>query len=614
MCGFSIAIDLSGQEVNKGLIHEMNNKVIHRGPDDEGIHINNNIGIGHRRLSIIDLSNLGHQPMSYKGLTIAYNGEVYNYIELREELIKKGYSFKSHSDTEVVLKAYMHWGNDAFNKFNGMWAIAIYDSNNNKLVLSRDRFGIKPVFYSNTNNFFLAGSEIKQFTACKDFKAILNKKIAINFLVNGWLNFSQNTFFQDVFELRGGHNLTYDLKTNKYTISKWYHLEKNLIKTNDSFEQAKITVKQILSDSIKLRMRSDVNVGSCLSGGIDSSAIVTLAHKLNLSNSGFATVTSCFKDSKFNEEHFSDKITDLTGYKAIKVFPVLNEMHDKDNLDFTVYAHDQPYSSASNYSQFEVFKAARSNGLVVMLDGQGADEYFCGYNEFFGLYLKEKLLKAQLGKIYRMLKENMINKSWIATLKHYIFKPLFHWSIGIYKSIFPSKKYPWLTSNGKNFAYKNLVYFTKQRIQLQSITELTTSNLPALLHSEDRNSMINSIESRLPFLDYRLVEYVLSLPTNYKIGNGFLKKILREAVDELPVEIKFRKDKMGFVAPTSQWAKDNYESIIIEFEEIIKTSDLIGEQLIKRFKKFLNGDLGYEEVYFRVIALNRFCKAYKMTL
>jgi len=614
MCGFSLAIDQSGQKVNKGLIHDMNNKIIHRGPDDEGIYIYNNVGIGHRRLSIIDLSALGHQPMSFDNLTIAYNGEIYNYIELQEELIKEGYNFTSQSDTEVVLKAYKHWGKEAFNKFNGMWALTIYDSIENNIILSRDRFGIKPIFYSKVNNIFFAGSEIKQFTSHKDFKPKLNKKIAINFLVYGWLNFSQDTFFQDVFELRGGHNLTYDLDTHNYSIEKWYHLENNLKKNIDSFEQAKQTVKQLLSDSIRLRMRSDVNVGSCLSGGIDSSAIVTMAQKLNLSNSNFATVTSCYKDINFNEERYSDTVTELTGYKAIKVFPDLDKMQSKDMLDFTVHAHDQPYSSASNYSQYEVFKASRTNNLVVMLDGQGADEYFCGYNDFFILYLKEKFSKFQFGKIYHALKKNMINNSWKTTIKQYVFKQIFHWFIWVYKNTFPSKRYPWLTAKGKKITNKHIVTFKKGRILHHSINQLINNNLPALLHSEDRNSMINSIESRLPFLDYRLVEYVLSLPTDYKIGNGYLKYILREAVDDLPLDIGTRKDKMGFVAPTGQWAKDNKEMMLNEFKEIVKTSDLIGENIIERFNRFLKGELGYEEVYFRIIALNKFCKAYNMNL
>ncbi|HEX8332132.1 MAG TPA: asparagine synthase (glutamine-hydrolyzing), partial [Segetibacter sp.] len=382
MCGISILIDQRNKEIDPDILKKINNKIRHRGPDDEGYYYGEQFGFGHRRLSILDLTEAGHQPMSYKGNWITFNGEVYNYIELKNELIELGHHFITATDTEVILAAFDQWGVESFKKMNGMWAFAIFDPHKNEIVICRDHFGIKPLFYTSHDHFFAAGSEIKQFTELPKFSAILNKDIAVDFLATGLLNHTEETFFKGVNELRAGHYLVYNLNSHEITKVNWYNLSEERKDYVESYTDAVNTVEELFRDSIKLRMRSDVTVGSCLSGGIDSSAIVSSIHANKLANNEFATITSCFEDKKFDEQKFSDLIVQSTGFRSCKVYPVLEELFNEKVLDRMVYHHDQPFSSASNYNQFRIFEEARNEGLIVMMDGQGADEYFLGYPEF----------------------------------------------------------------------------------------------------------------------------------------------------------------------------------------------------------------------------------------
>lgn len=616
MCGISIAINKNNNLLSETIIKSMNDVITHRGPDSEGYFFNNNLALGHRRLSILDLSSAGHQPMNYGNLIITYNGEVYNYIELKDELKLLGYKFNSTTDTEVILAAYKHWGFEAFEKFNGMWSFAIHDIDKNEIIFCRDRFGIKPLYYTNTENYFLAGSEIKQFVAVKEFCAKLNKRTAINFLLKGLLNYSEETFFENVKELRPGHYLKYNISTHQCTETKWYDLDKSSVLVTDDFKTAVKKVKGLFADSVRLRMRSDVRVGSCLSGGIDSSSIVCAIKANQLANKEFATITSCYKNKRYDEQKFSDVVSKKTGYLALKVFPELNDLLDMGHLDNMIYQQDQPFSGASHYSEYNVFKKAKEENIIVMQDGQGSDEYLCGYGEFFTCYILELLWKFNWLEAFHLLKckaqhnrVSLIRETWIF-IKSASFKKI--------KKIvwrkFGKIENPWLSPAWQQIGINNIVDFDKINIRDLSIAEINHSSIPYQLHSEDRNSMTFSIESRLPFLDHRLVEYVIGLPNSYKIRDGYSKFILREAMDELPDVVKYRKDKMGFVAPDAPWLKENHVRVRAELQLIIAKTGIFTDDLIVRFDKFVSGELGYEPIYFRAMAFNRFINVFNMKI
>ncbi|NOT76627.1 MAG: asparagine synthase (glutamine-hydrolyzing) [Cyclobacteriaceae bacterium] len=612
MCGISVIVGGSENNVRQKLVKDMNDRVNHRGPDDEGFFLGENFAFGHRRLSILDLSAAGHQPMTRRDLTLTYNGEIYNYIELREELKAFGHSFSSGSDTEVILSAYAQWGVDCFSRFNGMWAFAIADASRNELILSRDHFGIKPLYFTQTESYFLAGSEIKQFTAVSEFKAVLNRPVAVNFLTRGLLNYSEETFFKGVNELRPGHYLKYDLSTSKIEIQQWYNLNAASKKVNDNFETAVGKVRELFIDSVKIRMRSDVTVGSCLSGGIDSSSIVGIIHGDKMANADFSTITSCYSDKRYDEQRFSDEITLSTGFKSLKVYPDLNHLIDEGDMDKMLYHQDQPFGSASHYSEFKVFQKARENRMIVMQDGQGSDEYLCGYGEFFIVRMKELIRSVHWGEAYSLLKNKAAHKQTTVTaeLKSFIKTAYFFRALNFLKRISGRSQYPWLSNEWRTIARSAKVELKENDIRNLSITEIEQSSIPYQLHSEDRNSMLFSIESRLPFLDHRLVEYVIGLPSSYKIRDGYTKAVLRDAIYELPESIRTRKDKMGFVAPDEVWIKENKEKVRQDLLNIVKTTGIFSDELLKRFDRFIDGTLGYEPIYFRAMTLSRFCKIF----
>jgi asparagine synthase (glutamine-hydrolysing) len=616
MCGVSVMISLSNQNISKEHIKEMNDKVSHRGPDDEGFYFEKNFAFGHRRLSIIDLSSAGHQPMQRGSLCITFNGEIYNYIELRDELIKLGHQFKSGSDTEVILAAYQQWGTLSFSKFNGMWAFAIADLSSNEIFFCRDHFGIKPLYFTSTSNFFLAGSEIKQFTAVPDFKPSLNKRVAVNFLLHGLLNYSEETFFEGVNELRPGHFLKYNFESHKIEIEEWYDLDKSSKPVDDNFDTAVEKVRSLFLDSVRIRMRSDVRVGSCLSGGIDSSSIVSAIASQKMANDDFATITSCYTDQRYDEQQYSDLITQQTKFKSSKVFPQLDDLLDKSDLDKMIYHQDQPFSTASHFSEFKVFETARKEKMIVMQDGQGSDEYLCGYPEFFTARLKELLYSFRWIEMMKLInqKSKHKNTTFVNELQSFFQSMLLYSSVEIAKRFLKMELYPWLNKEWQSIAQKSKVSFKGESIRELSISEIKYSSIPYQLHSEDRNSMLFSIESRLPFLDHRLVEYCIGLPSNYKINKAYSKYVLRQAIPELPESIRYRKDKMGFVAPDAIWMLQNKKRVREDLKHIVQSSSIFSEKLLDRFDKFTEGKLGYEPIYFRAMTLSRFCRLFKMSI
>ncbi|WP_242927107.1 asparagine synthase (glutamine-hydrolyzing) [Pontibacter vulgaris] len=600
---------MTGETTEPDLIKKFTDIISHRGPDDDGFYFYNNIALGHRRLSILDLSSAGHQPMPL-GLkyTIVFNGEIYNYIEIKQELINLGYSFASGTDTEVILAAYDYWKETCVSKFNGMWSFVLLDKTKNTLFCSRDRFGVKPFYYRITKSYFAVASEIKQFTTLPDWEAVLNRSKAIDFISRGIFDHTDETLFNGVKQLKGGHNLTFNLQDYSFIIDRWYNLGSAIKPYQGNFEAAKEDFKKLFQSAVKLRLRSDVKVGSCLSGGLDSTSIVCTVNELLRQENKQdiqETVTACSHEKKYDEQVFADKVIKATSVKAHKVYPDLDELFSK--LDELIWHQDEPFTSSSIFAQWSVFKEARKNNLIVMLDGQGADESLAGYPPFHDAYLTGLLKQLNFAQILketqslRLLKNYNVVKRWQFLLK-FILPQVIADKLASNSNKFLSK-----SANEEKARYKPVF---KEDLKEMSLDQLLISNLPMLLHYEDRNSMAHSIESRVPFLDYRLVEFILSLPDNYKINEGQTKYIMRESLsDILPQEIKNRHDKMGFVTPETIWIQKNAEQVKQHLQSATEAMESLidKEQVLTSFEKLVssNIDINIGSVFFRILTLHR---------
>lgn len=548
MCGITGIIQKNAPITDQAELRRMNDLIAHRGPDGEGFYVDHEVAFGHRRLAIIDLSQDGKQPMSYfDRLVITYNGEIYNYIEIREELINSGYNFKSKSDTEVILAAYDYWGEDCVTRFNGMWAFAIHDKIQDIIFCSRDRFGVKPFYYTTGDESFKFGSEIKQFLNL-DGSNKANRDLIAHYLFTGMHDHENRTFFEGILKLPPSHNLIFDLKTKSFTIKSYYSIKKSSDETNYS---------EKLINAIKLRLRSDVKVGTCLSGGLDSSTIAAIASELYHKDSS----------EKFNAIHAKsiESATDESAY-AIQVANHSNlELHIiepqpedfKKYFDEVIYTQEEPFGSPSIYLQYFVMKKAKEINCKVMLDGQGGDETLLGYERYyapaFASFLREKGIIKALQEMV-LSRKNNTKMGFLSIAKYiagtFLINLRVHYFRNKFKFFIPS-------SIPKVFPYWELIKSHALNIFDLQTAELYTTNLQALLRYEDKNSMRHGIETRLPFIDFRTVECALNLPTDQKINNGWTKYVLRVICEKyLPKSIAWRKNKLGFNAPDSSWLKE----------------------------------------------------------
>lgn len=618
MCGISGIINKLNQAVEHQTIQAFNDIISHRGPDDEGFYFYESLALGHRRLSILDLSISGHQPMHYHDrYTIVFNGEVYNYLEIRDELVLNGYTFASATDTEVILAAYDCWGEACVEKFNGMWAFALLDRQQHTLFCSRDRFGVKPFYYRSTDTTFAFASEIKQFSTLPDWQPELNAARAADFIRYGVFDHTEETLFAGVQQLRGGYSLVYNLSENTFHKYQWYKLRDRVKPYQGNLNAAKKDFYDLFTDAVKLRLRSDVKVGSCLSGGLDSTSIVCSVNKLlrteNKQNVQ-ETVSACSVVKKYDEQQFIDVVVEATGVKAHKIYPNLDLLFDV--LDQLIWHQDEPFSSSSIFAQWCVFEEAKKQGLTVMLDGQGADESLAGYPPFHDAHLIGLLKNLNAGRIVE-------ETTALQNLKGYSAKKAWQFMA---KYIVPQNVSQKLRQTGtpilNNTLDKIRDRYSPQffhSIKEMSYDQLIISNLPMLLHYEDRNSMAHSIESRVPFLDYRLVEFILGLPDDFKINQGKTKYILREALaGTIPAAITNRHDKMGFVTPETVWIRQHKDQVRERLTEA--AIDLKGfistEYLLPSFDKLIqeNKDIALGSVYFRLLTLHRWTKKFKVVL
>ncbi len=648
MCGILAILDqkriLSSEKLTSA-----SSVIRHRGPDDEGFltwmpgdeprvwagsdtadstikhwsysrlggDMKFSVGFGHRRLSILDLSPSGHQPMLYQkaGLAITFNGEVYNYLEIKAELEQKGHRFHTTSDTEVILHAWDEWGVKCLDKFNGMFAFVILDHIKRKLYAVRDRFGVKPLYYYNKNGVIYLASEIKQIKTAPGFQFHINDGVAADFLANGQCEYDGQTFYADIHQLRAGHYMYVDLSGESYglVIDKWYELTPK--KWSGSYEDAAGRLKELLTDAVRLRLRSDVKVGSCLSGGLDSSSIVCIVAELLKTKGDFAgqeTVTACFESAKYDEWKFAQEVIRKTEAHAHRVFPSFQQLMDE--YDRFMWHQDEPVGSTSIFSQWAVFKGTHAAGLKVMIDGQGADEQLAGYGgNDIALYtglLKNAKFSLLLEEAKQYKKEN---GSWP---KGYLLAALQLSTNGRASALLPGKLRISDTMPGIEWMRGQHVRPNKPASSLQEnlMRQLYMDPLPALLRYEDHNSMAWSVESRTPFMDYRLLEFNLGLPETFVYKGGVRKRILRDAMKGvLPQAIQDRKDKMGFVTPEELWMKGEGRKW---FTDEINTAAeqlqqyVLPDKVCRYLAEMMEGTTSFDFTPWRIICFNKWLQGH----
>ncbi|MCX6157774.1 MAG: asparagine synthase (glutamine-hydrolyzing) [Ignavibacteriae bacterium] len=584
MCGICGIYSFNDSLPDANKVQSMMSVMKHRGPDNEAIWNDDKACVGFVRLSVIDLSPEANQPMADDTgrYVITFNGEIYNYIELKEELILKGHSFKTKTDSEVLLKGYIEWGADVLNKSNGMFAFVIYDTNEKKLFAARDRYGVKPFYYHFDNNRFIFSSEINPIVTIFPELNGVNDESVYNYLVFNRTDYNDDTFYSGIKRLPHGSYMVVDKNVN---ILKWYNLKDRIINITSDYH-----ITELLESSIKLRLRSDVPIGLCLSGGLDSSAIASiLINKFN--NTGISTFSAVYPNYINDESNYINEYSNVLKNMFYVTPDAQSLFADKENF---VKAQGEPLPSTSPYAQYKVMQLA-SGKVKVTLDGQGADEELAGYHYFFGNYYKELFGRFKYLKLLKELLYYFRNHKSLYGFKTFIFFLL----SSERQTQLRVNKYGYLSEHLNNTYSKNN-FITSNLYSSTDLNEALYNHfeykLEHLLKWEDRNSMNFSIEARLPFLDFRLVEYVLGLPSDQKISNGQTKYILREEMKGiLPENIRKRQSKVGFDTPEDEWFREpyfkEYISDIISSSEFKNLNYFNIEQVRRLYKKHLNNEI-----------------------
>tara|TARA_Y100000589_G_scaffold140070_1_gene133789 strand:- start:6811 stop:8712 length:1902 start_codon:yes stop_codon:yes gene_type:complete len=624
----------------------MNALIQHRGPDDEGMVVFNEKeafpkaspksvdredGInyleyadqhpsdihgffGHQRLSILDLSAMGHEPLADEtgNYWLTYNGELYNYLEIKQELKESGVVFRSNTDAEVVLKAYILWGKECLSRFNGMWAFAIYNVKNQELFASRDRFGVKPFYYLMHNENFAFSSEQKALVMSGLIPRKINKKAAFDYLAFASLENDPDGLFENIIELEPGCNLIFDYKNWNLNIEQYYDLNVNRKKETVNPEKENKYIEDITSlfrSAIKLRLRSDVLVGACLSGGIDSSAIV--GQMADLGAEDIFTFTACSRQAEFDETHYANLVNEKIGAQSKLIYPEPGEL--LNDIEELVYAQDIPLFSTSTYAQFRVMKKVKETGVKVVLDGQGGDELFGGYLPY---HINQWMDDVRSGNIVRLVRELKSFDSLSTGIQFFTKQYLKHYGVRKMPSFVYKKLIQKVQTEHQYIAYDlmrahgSMGYKKSRKKPPKSLNgilkhEFYNTRLKQYLKCEDRCSMWHSVEARVPFSDdINLIEYVFNIPGSYKIQKGNKKYLLKEATEHLlPEDIYNRKDKMGYVTPNNQWIysiKDdlkkyftpdleeyfNYGALMKDYDEFFNQVNIPENQRMFKFIAF----------------------------
>jgi asparagine synthase (glutamine-hydrolysing) len=578
MCGFVGIINKNLNEVDPGILSAMASRIHHRGPDEEGVFMEANLGFYHKRLSIIDLTT-GKQPMVFGDMVIVFNGEIYNYIELREELIRKGHQFITTSDTEVILHLYAEYGKDFVNDLNGMFAFIIYNRRDNTIFIARDHFGIKPLYWYHDDSRLLFGSEIKALLAHPDVNAEVDHDNLFEYLTFQFV-MGEGTMFRNVFKVKPGHHMLIDLKTWKRVECKYWEPNFRL----DPFHTEEyfiVELRKILEETISQQLRSDVPVGTYLSGGLDSSLVTILSSKF-LENR-IRSFTGAFHEGpEFNELPYARVAAEAAGAELFEVFPTEQEFIDL--LPTLIYHLDEPVAGPGLFPQYIVSKLAAQH-VKVILGGQGGDEIFGGYARYLVAYLEQAIKGAifesnEEGEHIVSLKSILPN---LPTLRQYTPMMKSFWSDGTFEPM--DKRYYNLINRMGSLQGFFLPEFINQRDDEAIFSKFSHyfnhsdtksyfnkmthfdmfGSLPGLLQVEDRVSMAVSIESRVPLLDRRIVDLISVMPAGMKFKGGEMKYLLKRTIkDVIPEAIMNRKDKMGFPVPLHIWSKNKAKDFILD--------------------------------------------------
>lgn len=580
MCGIVGLYHFNSSPFNPSILKKMANTLIHRGPEGDGYWMTNDnrLGFGHRRLAIIDLSDHGKQPMLYEHLSITFNGEIYNYIELKESLIKKGYQFTTNTDTEVILIAYIEYGEKCLEYLDGMFAFVIWDEQKKELFGARDRFGEKPLYYYLDNEKFVFGSEMKAIFA-SGIPIDTNKRMLFHYLAYNIVenpNAKEETFYQNIFQVPASHcfkiSINGDIRFKKYWDIRYDY------KQEISLNNAKEKFLELFESSISKRLRTDVKFGCSFSGGIDSSSIVSTIIDKN-PGIDLNTFTARFKNINYDENYFIECLQNKFKFKSHYCWPsedsVINE------IDKIFYHQEEPFGSTSIMAQWDVMKLARTNNTIVLLDGQGADETLGGYFKNYLPFLSELRLSSKDN--YKKQKKAIQE----FTKTDNILPRNFYMNTFATKTInkISSKIRPYrLLNETKHINPEFIRPFINETPPFRHINNLSeflhfdTFNygLGKLLRFSDRNSMAHSVEVRLPYLSHELVQFAFSLPSEMKFNNGWTKYLLRSSMENrLPSEICWRKDKKGFQTPETWLQHPKVKELLKDSIETLKQERIL---------------------------------------
>ena len=640
MCGIAGYLDFD-RKVNLKTLYEMTNIVKYRGPDDEGYllfsenesvllagndtakdcciekkiedildsDINCYLGFGHRRLSIIDLSSAGHQPMSVNDgmISITFNGEIYNYIEVRNTLMEEGVSFSTDTDTEVILKAYERWGEGCVNHFNGMWSFAIYDKSKHKLFCSRDRLGAKPFYYYVNNNHFVFGSEIKQICLDETLPKKMNDKQLLTTLLFRIQDFSEETLISNVKALQGGYNLVLNINEREgkiMSVKKYQYWDIDTSKrTNNSNWYKKIQT------AIQIRLRSDAPVGVMVSGGVDSTFLLNeicryKEEKQTQDINNLCTFTSCYKNSKEHDEtYFAHMVNKAWGTNEQLIYP--DELDTLSAYEQMIW-HYEDYAPFSNLGSFMTLKEVAKSDVKVIINGQGGDETMLGYERYYAYYLRDVIRKKPIKGL--RVASYIVRNSNLSYGK--LFKYIIYFGIPKFRIKRNLKKGGHYLSDKfiENFDIQEAMpLFECDTLDELIYKELRKTQLTHILRMDDRGYMTFSLESRVPFIDYEYVEEAVKIPPMKKIQNGYTKYLLRKKMQgTIPKEVIWRKNKNGWSSPAMRW---------IERFDRKKVNDMIMNPVSERYfnmdyikKQWIENPTGHvmEAFFFTEIFMRKF--------
>ena len=667
MCGIVGILSLGGAPVDPLVLERMNDRQAHRGPDGAGYLLawpadggggsqftdvmvrdiahwdrrtDVRVALGHRRLAILDLSDRGIQPMVIDGVSIVFNGEIYNHRELRSELESTGGCvFTTRTDTEVLLQAYRRWGQDCLGRIQGMFGFAIWDRRKARLFCARDRLGIKPFYYATPSGYFLFGSEIKSLFAFPGLAAEADDDAVIDYLVHGNCDYGERTVFRGVKALPAAHALTVDFRSGQLALRRYWELTPPLSR-NGTTDAARLDrLGTMLLDTTRSHLISDVRAGSCLSGGIDSSTVVALIGRIwreqpeaaTAVGDRFYTFTSCWDYPELDERQYALAAANAMGATPQLVFPTADDFWQV--FERMAWHQDMPFFSLSFYAQWCVMRAARDAGVKVLLDGQGGDEVFGGYAKFRYAYLMSLLRSGHWGRMtleaghmlrqgdlyvldlrrgYRYLPAGLRRLLGVDSLLQRALQTDLRRAVAA-ESTPATRWWRYASDAGSNGHGWSMM----QRIQ---VDDLMVDTLPQLLRMEDRSSMAFSLEARVPLLDHPLVEYGVALPDHLKVHNGWSKYAIRQVMQgTMPDEVRLRTAKLGFAAPDQRWlAKELRPRVgeLIGEGSGLRCARFVDPVPLRRWYNSPQSDGASTEAYlglFRVMALEMWMRAFNVS-